>query len=62
MMNFNQAEHKLKAFMRDAGFVGELPQPNEEQSEKNSNGFWLLKTIEGRNVGLISEDGHVELV
>lgn len=61
-MTYAQAEYKLKAFMRDMGFVGELPQPNEEQSEKNSNGFWLLKTIEGRNVGLISEDGHVELV
>ena len=61
-MTFTQAEYKLKAFMRDMGFVGELPHPNEEVSESNSNGFWLLKTITGSHIAIVSEDSEVELL
>jgi len=61
-MTFTQAEYKLKAFMRDMGFVGELPHPSKEISESNSNGFWLLKTITGSNLAIVSEEGEVELL
>ena len=61
-MTFTQAEYKLKAFMRDMGFVGELPHPNEEVSESNSHGFWLLKDVTGRYIAEVSEDGFVRLL
>jgi hypothetical protein len=40
----------------------ELEEPNENESKSNSNGFWLLKTITGSNLAIISEEGEVELL
>ena len=61
-MNFDQAEYKLKAFMRDMGFVGELPHPNEEVSERDSNGLWHLRDVTGRYIAKIHKDGFVRLL
>ena len=62
-MNFNQANHKYRCFMRECmNHMRELEEPNEKESKSNSNGFWLLKTITGSNLAIVSEEGEVELL
>jgi len=62
-MNFNQANHKYRCFMRECmNHMRELEEPNEKKSKSNSNGFWLLKTITGSNLAIVSEEGEVELL
>lgn len=62
-MNFNQANHKYRCFMREyMNHMRELEEPNEKESKNNSNGFWLLKTITGSNLAIVSEEGEVELL
>tara|TARA_R100000479_G_scaffold137391_1_gene73848 strand:+ start:481 stop:669 length:189 start_codon:yes stop_codon:yes gene_type:complete len=62
-MNFNQANHKYRCFMREyMNHMRELEEPNENESKSNSNGFWLLKTITGSNLAIVSEEGEVELL
>ena len=62
-MNFNQANHKYRCFMRECmNHMRELEEPNEKESKSNSNGFWLLKTITGSHIAIVSEDSEVELL
>ena len=62
-MNFNQANHKYRCFMREyMNNMRELEEPNEKESKCKSNGFWLLKTITGSNLAIVSEEGKVELL
>jgi hypothetical protein len=59
-MTFTQAEYLFKCFIHDSGQIGEKEQPNKELSLTNSKGSWLLKTITGTNIAIVSKEGKVE--
>ena len=58
-MNLTMAENKYHCYLRDRGFIGELPIADRNTSMKSPQGDWLLKDSQGHKIAVVSKDGKV---
>ena len=58
-MTFEMAEYKYYCYLRDSGYVGELPYADKNTSMQTPEGDWLLKDGQGDKIAVISKDGKI---
>ena len=53
------AENKYHCYLRDRGYIGELPYASRETSKNTEEGDWILKDQYGDKLAVVTKNGRI---
>jgi hypothetical protein len=58
-MTYEMAENKYHCYLRDRGYIGELPYASKETSKNTEEGDWILKDQYGDKLAVVTKNGRI---